>query len=135
MSYQEKIKGNWKTIQVSSRMRTIEAGYDRLKDFRMDSKGYFLIRIDLGSNQIQAGFCSLPEHLMRIQIIGKNAQEILNTILRENLVSTLQHAGDLGIELYKAELALRYRRKYVQDEDCFCSTNENPCIFKQTETY
>ena len=83
----------------------------------MDPKGYFLIRIDLESNQIQAGFCSLPEHLMRIQIIGENALDILNTILRENLVSSLQHAGDLGIELYKAELALRYRHKYVQDGD------------------
>ena len=52
----------------------------------------------------------------------ETALDIINTVVREKLVSSLQHAGDLGIELYKAELALRYRRKYVQDEDCFCMT-------------
>ena len=27
------------------------------------------------------------------------------------------HAGDMGIELYKAELALKYNLEYIQDKD------------------
>ena len=51
---------------------------------------------------------------MQKQIIGKTALEIINTLVRENLVSSLQHAGDLGIELCKAELALKYDLKYMR---------------------
>jgi len=29
----------------------------------------------------------------------------------------LQHAADMGIELCKAELALKYKLNYVQDKD------------------
>jgi dihydropteroate synthase-like protein len=53
------------------------------------------------------------------QIIGKSAQEILDTILRLDLVSRLEHASYLGGELAKAELALRLNRSYEQDETLF----------------
>ena len=81
----------------------------------MDPLGYFLIKIDPEANQIRVGFCSLPEDIMKKQIIGENALEIINTLVRENLVSSLQHAGDLGIELQKAELALQNELEYIQD--------------------
>ena len=55
----------------------------------------------------------------RRRIIGKSAQEIMDTILRLDLVSRLEHASYLGKELAKAELALRLDRSYEQDEALF----------------
>ena len=48
---------------------------------------------------------------------GKTAIEIVNTLIREGYISSLQHAADMGIELCKAELALKYDLKYIQDKD------------------
>ena len=50
-------------------------------------------------------------------IKGKSAIEIVNTLIREGFISSLQHAADMGIELQKAELSLKYGFKYVQDKD------------------
>jgi dihydropteroate synthase len=111
------INGRWADIRIPAELQVIEARYDRSKDFEMDPLGYFLIKIDPEANQIRVGFCSLPENEIKKQIIGETALEIINTLVRENLVSSLQHAGDLGIELHKAELALRHAIEYVQDEE------------------
>ncbi len=48
---------------------------------------------------------------------GKTAIEIVNTLIREKYISTLQHAADMGIELHKAELSLKYGFNYIQDKD------------------
>ncbi len=53
----------------------------------------------------------------KVTIVGKNAKGILDTIIRLDLVSRLDHAGYLGRELMKAEIALRLGKNYVQDED------------------
>ncbi len=111
------IKGYWKDIQVPADLQVVEASYNRIKDFKMDSLGYFLIKIDPEVNQICVGFCSFPKNLMEKHIIGETALDIINTVVREKLVSSLQHAGDLGIELHKAEIALRHGLEYVQDQD------------------
>ena len=50
-------------------------------------------------------------------ISGKTALEIVNTLIKNNYISSLQHAADMGIELCKAELALKYNLDYVQDKD------------------
>ena len=50
-------------------------------------------------------------------IEGKTAIEIVNTLVRKNFISTLQHAGDMGIELHKAEMSLKYGFKYIQDKE------------------
>lgn len=53
------------------------------------------------------------------RIIGASAQEIMDTILRLNLVSLLEHVSYLSRELTKAELALQLNRSYEQDEAIF----------------
>ena len=83
----------------------------------MDPLGYFLIKVGPEVNQICVGFCTLPENLMEKHIIGETALDIINTIVWEKLVSSLQPAEDLGIALHKAEIALRHGLKYVQDQD------------------
>ena len=48
-------------------------------------------------------------------IKGVRWQDILFTLLSQGDVSLLDHAGYLGRELYKAELAIRYGRSFEQD--------------------
>ena len=103
--------------------KRITAKYHKIKDWVMDSKGYFLIAIDRKNNFIKVGYCKFtklgndPVNDMVAEIIGKTAIEIVNTLIRENYISSLQHAGDMGIELCKAELALKNNLNYVQDKD------------------
>ena len=54
---------------------------------------------------------------MVAEITGTTAIEIVNTLIMKNFISTLQHAADMGIELHKAELALKYNLKFTQDKD------------------
>ena len=88
----------------------------------MDPKGYFLIAVDKNKKIIRVGYCiftrlgNAPINDMVAEIIGKTAIEIVNTLIREKFISTLQHAADMGIELHKAEMSLKYGFEYVQDK-------------------
>ncbi len=88
--------------------------------WELDPKGCFRIAIcevevDGGSDK---KICAhhLPTGKL---IIGKSAPEIMDTILRLNLVSLLEHVSYLSRELTKAELALQLDRSYEQDEELF----------------
>ena len=94
----------------------IEASYDRIKNWEMDPRGYFLIKVDREMSLIRVAFCALPGDVMQTEITGTNALDIVNTLIREDMVSTLQHAADMGVELHKAELALQHGLEYVQDQ-------------------
>ena len=89
----------------------------------MDPKGYFLIGLDKEKNLLQVGYCKFkklgnsPVNDMVAIVNGKTAIEIVNTLIREGYISSLQHAADMGIELCKAELALKYNLNYIQDKD------------------
>ena len=116
------IKGRWYNINKKIKKK-ITAKYHKIKDWRMDPKGYFLIAIDKNKKIIRVGYCKFsklgnsPIHDMVAEIKGKTAIEIVNTLIRQKFISTLQHAADMGIELHKAELSLKYGYKYVQDKD------------------
>ena len=103
--------------------KNIIAKYHKIKDWVMDPKGYFLIAIDRKKNLLRVGNCKFtklgnnPVIDMVATIEGKTAIEIVNTLIREKYISSLQHAGDMGIELCKAEIALKYNLNYVQDKD------------------
>ena len=53
----------------------------------------------------------------KLNVVGINAKEIIDTVLANNLVSRLDHAAYLGRELKKAEIALKLRKNYVQDQE------------------
>ena len=103
--------------------KKITAKYHKIKDWVMDPKGYFLIGIDRKNNLLRVGYCKFtklgnnPVNDMVAEITGKTAIEIINTIIRENYISSLQHAADMGIELCKAEISLKYNLQYIQDKD------------------
>ena len=115
------IKGRWYNINKKIKKK-ITAKYHKIKDWRMDPKGYFLIAVDKNKKNIRVGYCiftrlgNSPINDMVAEIIGKTAIEIVNTLIREKFISTLQHAADMGIELHKAEMSLKYGFEYVQDK-------------------
>ena len=115
------IKGRWYNINKKIKKK-ITAKYHKIKDWRMDPKGYFLIAVDKNKKIIRVGYCiftrlgNAPINDMVAEIIGKTAIEIVNTLIREKFISTLQHAADMGIELHKAEMSLKYGFEYVQDK-------------------
>tara|TARA_B100001123_G_scaffold90473_1_gene104053 strand:+ start:542 stop:955 length:414 start_codon:yes stop_codon:yes gene_type:complete len=116
------IKGRWYKIKKNVKS-TLNAKYDRIKDWKMDPKGYFLISVERKKGIIKVGYCifkkignPIENDLIAI-VKGKTAIEIVNTLIREKFISTLQHAADMGIELHKAELSLKYGFKYIQDKN------------------
>ena len=121
-SKDESIKGVFYKINKKIEKR-ITAKYHKIKDWVMDPKGYFLIAVDKKNNLLRIGYCKFtklgndPVNDMVAEIVGKTAIEIVNTLIKENYISSLQHAGDMGIELCKAELALKNNLVYVQDKD------------------
>ena len=116
------IQGRWHKINKKIKKRLI-AKYHKIKDWKMDPKGYFLITLDNKKNFIKVGYCKFsklgnpPIHDMVAVVKGKTAIEIVNTLIKEKFISTLQHAADMGIELHKAEMSLKHDFKYIQDKE------------------
>lgn len=94
--------------------QVIKASHDPYKEWHPDPKGYFLIRVNRSKKRIEVGFVT-PKHTITKIIHGKSAVGIYNTIIRKKLLTRLEHAAYLGKELYKAELALKYGKRYVQE--------------------
>jgi dihydropteroate synthase-like protein len=76
-------------------------------EWKLDPAGSFNIFVDDGKIYAKNG---------DMTVVGEDAQSIVDTLMDMGLVSMLDHAGYLGIELEKAELAIRFRRSYLQDE-------------------
>ena len=121
-SNNESIEGVFYKINKKIKKK-ITAKYHKIKDWVMDPKGYFLIAVDKDEEFIRVGYCKFtksgnnPVNDMVAEIKGKTAIELVNTLIREKFISSLQHAADMGIELHKAELSLKYGFKYIQDKD------------------
>ena len=92
----------------------------------LDPKGFFVIFLDRRENKIiieqYENVYKDGKNLVRSGklgkiIVGDNSQAIIDTLVRENLISRLDHAGYLGRELMKAEIALKNGLKYEQAKD------------------
>lgn len=92
----------------------------RNEKWQLDPKGCFRIGICEieGDGRIEKRIFATHSPSGK-QIIGQSAQEIMDTILRLDLVSRPEHVSYLSGELTKAELALRLNRSYEQDETLF----------------
>ena len=82
--------------------------------WKLDPNG--CIRINIIPDNSGPGGYILAEH-ENATIMGTNAREIMDTIIEMELISRLEHAGYLGSELKKAEIALKFNRSYSQDDD------------------
>lgn len=98
-------------------VKGIEAKYDDAKEFVLDNKGYFLIRLDRNNRNIEVAFCN-DKNKIALKVIGKTPPDIYHTIInKEKLPIRRDHAAYLGRELEKAYIALRHNLEYVQDEE------------------
>ncbi len=104
------------TIEKTSDFKHLEAKYDDMKEFVLDPKGYFLIKIEPGDKTIHVGFCTMKNILKR-EIVGKKPLDIYQTIIREKIIDRPDHAAYLGRELQKAYIAVQKNIKYVQDDE------------------
>jgi dihydropteroate synthase len=71
-----------------------------------DPRGNF--RIGIEGDQIVAV-------INKKAVRGRRWQDVLYTLISQGDVSLLDHAGYLGRELFKAELAIRFGRSFEQD--------------------
>jgi len=96
----------------------------REKQLKFDEKGFFVILLDREKGKI------VVEHYLNVKkgkmigtgklskiIEGNDAEELCDTIIKEGLISRLDHAAYLGRELQKAEIALKNNLPYEQDEE------------------
>ncbi|HWR25348.1 MAG TPA: dihydropteroate synthase-like protein [Methanosarcina sp.] len=84
------------------------------KNWRVDPAGPIRIRIVPDTKSGRGGLI-VAEH-EKTSVVGKNAREVMDTLLELKLVSRLDHAAYLGRELERAELALIFNRSYAQDD-------------------
>lgn len=77
------------------------------KEFIRDPCGDFTVQV---SDKI---YCTHE----KLTVCGRKAKAIVDTVVRLGLVSRLDHAAYLGRELMKAEIALKLRKNYLQDQD------------------
>jgi dihydropteroate synthase-like protein len=82
--------------------------------WRIDPAGPIRIRTVADRISGKGGFI-VAEH-ENISVVGKNAREVMDTLLELKFVSRLDHAAYLGRELEKAELSLQFNRSYAQDD-------------------
>jgi len=83
--------------------------------WKLDPKGYFLIRLKRDDGIIEVGYCT-TDNILRKIIRGKTAEPIYETLVRDGLVSLYEHACYLGKELKKAEIAMKQGLEYIQDD-------------------
>ena len=86
--------------------------------WRLDPKGYFRIGICEVEGESDRKIYAKHSPTGK-RIVGRSAKEVMDTILRLDMVSLLEHVSYLSKELTKAELALRLNRSYEQDEALF----------------
>ena len=109
-----KVKLKWSKVSIAPDVEKIKASYDTWTEWKQDPIGYFLIKVEHDKKQIVVGFCKEGNVVEKI-ISGDDGEAIYNTILHEELVTSLQHAAYLGYELQKAEIALKLGLRYAQD--------------------
>jgi len=81
-------------------------------------KGSFKIELDRENNNIVVIYFD-NRKIPKLIIKGKTPKEIYETIIRNNLITKIDHCAYLGRELQKAEIALKIGKKYNQDFNLF----------------
>jgi len=114
-------KEGYKEITMEKPREIDATGVER--PWRLDPKGYFLIKVNEDLGKIEVAFCDIKENKVRVIIRGDTPMEIYTAILKEDLISMMDHAADIGVELEKAYIALKEGKKYTQDSEI--SDNES----------
>jgi len=111
---------NQKTEIKSQKMPAPEKSFKKIRPGgrrgtdEYDPLGFFVIQVDHQAGEMVLKHYHAdhtPAHEMR----GRRAESMMRGLVREGLISQLSHAGYLGVELGKAETALRLGIPYEQD--------------------
>lgn len=101
----------------TSKTQEVKAQYDDAKEFVLDPKGYFLIRIIPEKKEMEVGFCDAKNQMV-LKVTGKTPIEVYQTIANKvKLDLRNDHYAYLGRELQKAYHCLQAGLKYVQDDE------------------
>lgn len=101
---------------VQESLQEIHAKYDDTKEFVLDPKGYFLIRVNYEKKEIEAGFCNAKNNMV-LKVTGNTPIAIYHTLAHQpNLSLRPEHFAYLGRELEKAHYCLVKNLVYVQDD-------------------
>ena len=80
----------------------------------LDPAGYLVVTPDRRRDLIAVEHYD-NEGVLRTVVEGRGAEDLAATLLREKLVTRLDHAAYLGRELTRAEIALKEGKPYIQD--------------------
>ena len=108
-----KHRKSWMVRVKADNVDRLEPHYDSIKEWVKDPKGYFVIKVFYDKKEFGARFFTYG-NVPQLDIVGTDAEQIVQTIVREGLVTSLQHAAYLGMELHKAEVALKLGLNFVQ---------------------
>jgi tetrahydromethanopterin S-methyltransferase subunit A len=111
--------GAYDGFAAIEKTKTIIADYDSSKEDTADNgldDGFFTIFADKANKQIVVEHYK-SDKKFDCRIVGKTAEAIIGTIVKMGLIKGLYHAGYLGKELKKAEIALKTGRDYEQDKE------------------
>jgi dihydropteroate synthase-like protein len=84
-----------------------------------DKKGYFKISLDQDGGKIVVSHFKGERGELDIVVKGSEPTEVRDTLIRLGLLSTLEHAYYLGMEIEKAYIGSQINRSYYQDEELF----------------
>ncbi len=107
--------------------RVVSASYDSEKEWVMDPNGFVTIKPFPELNLMKVR-CYTSKHELLYVVQGRTAEEIYNTMVREKIISSLQHAAYVGSELQKAEIAMRFQMEYVQDDPLQSPKTSQPTL-------
>ncbi|MBS3168269.1 hypothetical protein J4216_04035 [Candidatus Woesearchaeota archaeon] len=94
---------------------------------KLDPIGYFLVRINKETKEIEVAFCKYEEikfahpkarfgkNTINQEFSSKNPENIINWIKNNNLISQEDHLEYMKKELKKAKECLEKEEKYIQD--------------------
>lgn len=105
------------SLERQKRLKVLEA--KRGLEPIADEKGFFKINIDQDENKIVVSHFKGEKGEPDIVVRGSEPLEIRDTLNKQAVLSTLEHAYYLGVEVEKAHIASRTNRSYYQDEELF----------------
>lgn len=106
-------KDCWETSQIT--VQKYLTGKYTYHLAELDPRGNFIITVDFGLGDIVVEHTS-PTNEKIGEYRAKTAAELRDILTKEKIISLIPHALDLGIELMKAETALKLGIHYNQDQ-------------------
>ncbi len=88
-----------------------------IEDYKFTQDPYGSFKLMIEDDVIKAvHYKNMNPH---VSITGQTAKQVYDTILKEGLISRVEHAAYLGAELQKAEISLKLGKNYLQDFPLF----------------